>query len=122
MGSLKYDERKTQQHTQTWSTKHNKDNRRDRSRATTGEREIEKSFFLPSFPSPPCRFASFLQGRKAAVAGPMLPARFLCCCPPPSPQQWAAQTTCQKFQCFLFFLGVFVCSQIGNYPQELGRM
>jgi hypothetical protein len=42
MGSLQYDERKTQQHTQTWSTKQNKVNRRDRSRATTGERERER--------------------------------------------------------------------------------
>jgi hypothetical protein len=89
MRSLKYDERKTQQHTQTWSTKQNKANRRDRSRATTGERERERErereacSFLPS---PPCRFASFVQGRKAAVAGPMLPARVLSAAhhPPPN--------------------------------------
>ncbi len=77
MGSLKSDERKTQQHTQTWSTKHNKDNRRDRSRATTGERERERErkagSFLPFLRRPAALRASCKDARRR-LRGP-------CCLP-----------------------------------------
>ncbi len=83
------------------------------------EREREACSFLPFLSSPPCRFASFLQGRKAAVAGPMLPARFLSAARHPPPNNELHTNNVPEevpVVFFFFFLGVFVCSQIGNYP------